>query len=120
MQFGADQQTRAVESGVWPLYRYDPRRTDQGEPPLVIDAPAGKIPVSEYMRNETRVRMVEKINPAGFKRFAAQAQRMAERRIAVYKHMADLRMPSTEAQESSNEDSNGSKVDKADAVGAAK
>ena len=27
MAFGVDQQKRAAESGVWPLYRFDPRRT---------------------------------------------------------------------------------------------
>ena len=92
MQFGADQQKRAVDSGIWPLYRYDPRRIDEGKPPLVIDAPAGKIPVSEYMNNETRFRMVERIDPERFRRFAKQAQAFAERRIGVYKHMAELRM----------------------------
>jgi hypothetical protein len=50
------------------------------------------------MQNETRFRMVEKINPEGFKRFARQAQEAAERRIAVYKHMADLRLPEGAAQ----------------------
>ena len=32
MQFGVDQQKRAVDSGIWPLYRFDPRRIEQGEP----------------------------------------------------------------------------------------
>ena len=92
MAFGADQQKRAVASGVWPLYRYDPRRADSGEPPLVIDAPAGRIPVAEYMSNETRFRMVEKIDPQRFRRFAVAAQESARRRIAVYKHLAKWRM----------------------------
>ena len=35
LRFGAEQQKLAVNSGVWPLYRYDPRRVAQGEPPLV-------------------------------------------------------------------------------------
>ena len=92
MAFGLDQQKRAVDSGIWPLYRYDPRRIEDGKPPLVLDAPGGKIPVHEYMNNETRFRMVERIDPVRFKRFADQAQRAAERRVAVYKHMAELRL----------------------------
>jgi pyruvate-ferredoxin/flavodoxin oxidoreductase len=92
LQFGGDQQKRAVDSGIWPLYRYDPRRVDQGLAPLVLDAPAGKIPVREYMQNETRFRMVERADPERFKRFAAQAQEAADRRIAMYKHMAALRL----------------------------
>jgi len=93
LSFGPDQQKRAVDSGIWPLYRYDPRRLAQGEPPLVLDAPAGNVPVSEYMRNETRFRMVEKIDPERFRRLAIEAQHAAERRIAVYRHMAQLRLP---------------------------
>ena len=92
MQFGADQQKRAVESGIWPLYRYDPRRVAMGQPPLVLDAAGGKTPVREYMNNETRFRMVERIDPERFRRFANEAQEGARRRVAIYKHMAALRL----------------------------
>ena len=93
MAFGVDQQKRAVDSGVWPLYRFDPRRIDQGEPPLVVDMPGGKIPVQEYMRNETRFRMVERMDPELFRDFAKRSQLAAERRIATYQHLATLRLP---------------------------
>ncbi|MHC5109089.1 MAG: pyruvate:ferredoxin (flavodoxin) oxidoreductase [Planctomycetota bacterium] len=93
MAFGVDQQKRAVQSAIWPLYRFDPRRLDAGEPPLIIDAPGGKIPVAEYMKNETRFRMVEKINPDRFRVFAGRAQLAAERRMAIYQHLAKLSLP---------------------------
>jgi pyruvate-ferredoxin/flavodoxin oxidoreductase len=93
--FGGDQQRRAVQSGVWPLFRYDPAHADRGEPPLVVDTPGGTIPVADYMRNEARFRMVEKIDPAGFRRYAAGAQRAAVRRMAVYQHIAQLRFPAS-------------------------
>ncbi|MBL8727496.1 MAG: pyruvate:ferredoxin (flavodoxin) oxidoreductase [Planctomycetes bacterium] len=93
--FGGDQQRRAVQSGVWPLFRYDPAHADRGEPPLVVDTPGGSIPVADYMRNEARFRMVEKIDPAGFRRYAAGAQRAAVRRMAVYQHIAQLRFPAS-------------------------
>lgn len=93
MVFGADQQKRAVDSGVWKLYRYDPRRSASGEAPLIVDSPGGKIPVQEYMRNETRFRMVEKIDPQRFQRFAVEAQKAAERRMSVYEHLSKLRLP---------------------------
>lgn len=91
--FGADQQKRAVQSGVWPLFRYDPSQGALGQPPLVVDTTGGSLPVAEYMRNEARFRMVEKIDPAGFKRYAAGAQEAAVRRMAVYQHIAQLRFP---------------------------
>ena len=43
MLHGLDQQKRAVDSGVWPLYRFDPRRIAQGEPPLKLDSGPAKI-----------------------------------------------------------------------------
>jgi len=93
MQFGPDQQKKVVASGIWPLYRYDPRRERAGEPPLSLDAPLGKAPVADFMRNEARFRMVERIDPERFRWLAGEAQKAAHRRIAVYQHMAQLRVP---------------------------
>jgi pyruvate-ferredoxin/flavodoxin oxidoreductase len=93
LRLGAEQQKLAVNSGVWPLYRYDPRRTERGEPPLVIDAPPGKVTVAEYMRNETRFRMVEKIDPERFRRLAAAARDHAARRVALYEQLAHITLP---------------------------
>jgi pyruvate-ferredoxin/flavodoxin oxidoreductase len=90
---GADQQRLAVESGIWPLYRFDPRRALEGEPPLQLDSAAPKIPVQDYMRNETRFRMVEKQDPERFKRLAALAQRSATQRFAVYQQLAGITVP---------------------------
>ena len=106
LAFGCDQQERAVKSGIWPLYRYDPRRLLAGEPPLVLDAPAGKIPVVDYMRNETRFRMVERIDPERFHRLALQAQHAAERRIAVYDHLAKLQVPRVADRQEENQEEN--------------
>ncbi len=39
LEKGLDQQKLAVDSGYWPLYRFDPRRTAQGENPLQLDSP---------------------------------------------------------------------------------
>ncbi len=93
LRFGLDQQQRAVESGIWPLYRYDPRLVDEGKPPLTLDSKAPKIPVSEYLSNETRFRMVEKMDRERFKMFGVQAQQLATQRIALYQHMAQLTLP---------------------------
>ena len=96
LRMGAQQQKRAVDCGVWPLYRYDPRRTDTGEPPLIVDAEGGRLPVSEYMGNEARFKMVEKLDPEGYRRYAAESQIAAVRRMAVYRHISHLRLPTSE------------------------
>jgi len=90
---GADQQRMAVESGVWPLYRFDPRRALKGEAPLQLDSGAPKTAVLDYMRNETRFRMVEKQDPERFKRLTAASQRSASQRYAVYQQLAGITVP---------------------------
>ena len=93
LSFGLNQQKMAVDSGLWPLYRYDPRRAAKGEPPLVLDSAAGKASVRDYMQNETRFRMVEKIDPERFRRLSIEAQAASVRRVALYDHMAKLTVP---------------------------
>ncbi|MCC5829620.1 MAG: pyruvate:ferredoxin (flavodoxin) oxidoreductase [Phycisphaeraceae bacterium] len=93
MIMGLDQQKRAVESGIWPLYRFDPRLIAQGKPPLQLDSGAAKIAVSDYMRNEARFRMVEKIDPARFRMLAQKAQEHTTRRVSLYKQLSALVLP---------------------------
>jgi pyruvate-ferredoxin/flavodoxin oxidoreductase len=93
MRFGAEQQKLAVNSGIWPLYRYDPRRVGKGEPPLVIDAAPGRATVADYMRNETRFRMVEKLDPRRFRWLAKAARDESARRVALYEQMSHIVLP---------------------------
>jgi pyruvate-ferredoxin/flavodoxin oxidoreductase len=90
---GCEQQKLAVDSGHWPLFRYDPRRVALGEGPLQMDSPAPKIDLGSYIRNETRFRMVEQQNPERFKHLLAMAQREVTNRYATYENLAHLTMP---------------------------
>ena len=97
MANGAAQQKLAVDSGVWPLYRFDPRRIPKGEPPLHLDYGPPKAKVADYMRNESRFRMVERANPARYKAFLKESQAAAERRYSVYSQLAGIKVPAFEA-----------------------
>ena len=90
---GAAQQKLAVESGVWPLYRFDPRRLVKGEPPLKLDYGPPKPIVAEYMRNESRFRMIERQDPARYKYFLEEAQAAATRRYSGYQQLAQITLP---------------------------
>jgi pyruvate-ferredoxin/flavodoxin oxidoreductase len=93
LRYGVEQQKLAVSSGIWPLYRYDPRRTREGKPPLTIDMLPGKKSVEEYMRNEARFRMVEKIDAERFRRLAAAAREQAAQRVALYEQLSHITLP---------------------------
>ena len=90
MVHGVAQQELAVGCGIWPLYRFDPRRTAAGEPPLKLDSAAPKIRVRDYMKNEARFRMVEKIDRERFKRLARAAEAEAAGRWDVYRQLAGI------------------------------
>ena len=104
MAQGAAQQKLAVESGVWPLYRFDPRRIPTGEPPLALDYGPPKANVADYMRNESRFRMIERADPGRFKRFLEDAQAAAERRYSVYQQLSGMKVPAFEANENGHVD----------------
>jgi pyruvate-ferredoxin/flavodoxin oxidoreductase len=93
LRFGLDQQKLAVSSGVWPLYRFDPRRAAKGEPPLTIDVPPARKSVEEYMANEARFRMVEKIDPERFRKLAAAAREQSAQRVALYEQLSHITLP---------------------------
>jgi pyruvate-ferredoxin/flavodoxin oxidoreductase len=93
MAQGVAQQKLAVDSGVWPLYRFDPRRIPKGEPPLHLDYGPPKAKVADYMGNESRFRSIERADPARYKQFLEDSQAAAERRYAVYQQLAGISVP---------------------------
>jgi pyruvate-ferredoxin/flavodoxin oxidoreductase len=93
MAQGVSQQKLAVDSGVWPLYRFDPRRVLKGEPPLNLDYGAPKGKVADYMRNESRFRTIERADPARYKRFLEESESAARRRYSVYQQLAGITVP---------------------------
>jgi pyruvate-ferredoxin/flavodoxin oxidoreductase len=97
MAHGLDQQRLAVDAAVWPLFRFDPRRVAQGLPPLVLDSGPPKVSAREYMNNETRFRMVEKMDPLRFRRLLGMAETRAAQRYAIYQQLATVKVPVSEA-----------------------
>jgi pyruvate-ferredoxin/flavodoxin oxidoreductase len=85
---GARQQKLAVESGQWLLYRYDPRRVEQGENPLQVDSGAPKSKIKDFMLTENRFKMLTKSKPEEARRFFAQSQSDADRRWKFYQFLS--------------------------------
>jgi pyruvate-ferredoxin/flavodoxin oxidoreductase len=92
MRHQLDQQKKAVASGRWPLWRYDPLRVERGLPPLELDSGPPKEKVVDSMVAEGRFRMVERQDPARFRELAVKAQREVDRRIKLYAHLARLEL----------------------------
>ncbi len=76
MAKGMEQQRLAVESGYWPLYRYDPRLRAEGKNPFQLDSKPPKIRFRDYAMNETRYRMLMQSDPEAAEALMAQAEEM--------------------------------------------
>jgi pyruvate-ferredoxin/flavodoxin oxidoreductase len=87
---GLEHQKLAVESGVWPLYRFDPRRAEAGEPPLKLDSGPPKTPLADYTSLETRFTVVETQDPDRYARLMEEAQREVRERYSLYERLAAI------------------------------
>jgi len=88
MRKGMTQQRLAVESGHWPLYRYDPRRIAEGKNPFQLDSPEPRIPLKEYIYTENRYRMLVQSNPEAAAELLAKAQEDVKERWRTYEQLA--------------------------------
>ncbi len=90
MRKGLDQQKLAVNSGIWPLYRYNPSLIEQGKNPLIIDSKDPSVPVQDYAYNETRYRMLMQADEARAEMLMRLARQDVEKRWNLYKQMAAI------------------------------
>lgn len=98
MASGMQQQKAAVESGRWLLYRYDPRRAEQGENPLLLDSRSPKLSVAQAMYSENRFKMLTLSKPGAAKQLAQQAQADVNTRWQMYQYLAAQQMTSHSPQ----------------------
>jgi len=87
---GLEQQKLAVESGVWPLYRFNPALIAEGKNPLLIDSKDPTLPVSKYAYNETRYRMLLLSDEQRAEALMQLAEKDAKSRWAMYRQMAAM------------------------------
>jgi pyruvate-ferredoxin/flavodoxin oxidoreductase len=87
---GPEQQKLAVDSGHWPLFRFDPRLREQGKNPLQLDSGAPKIDLQDYIYKETRYRMLQSMDPERAKMLLAGAEAGVRSQWSLYEQLAKL------------------------------
>jgi len=87
---GLEQQKLAVQSGFWPLYRYNPELAEQGKNPLIIDSKEPTISFSDYAYNETRYRMLLQSDEQRAEALMDQAENDVKARWKLYQQMASM------------------------------
>ncbi len=88
MSKGMNQQKLAVDSGHWPLYRFNPTLAEAGQNPLTLDSKAPKIPLRDYIYNETRYSMLVRSDEERAEMLLKLAQSDVDKRWKQYEMLA--------------------------------
>lgn len=96
-------QRRAIESWAWPMYRFDPRRIAEGQPPLQLDYLPKKLPIRSYMEQEARFRMVELRDPERYSQLLQAAEQAAVERRSLYLQLAGIHLETADGGENKHD-----------------
>jgi pyruvate-ferredoxin/flavodoxin oxidoreductase len=88
---GYEHQKQAVNTGHWPLYRFDPRLKEQGKNPLQLDSKAPSVEFEEYAYSENRYRTLKQSNPKVASELIKLAGNDATQRYALMEQLANLK-----------------------------
>jgi pyruvate-ferredoxin/flavodoxin oxidoreductase len=89
MSKGLDQQKAAVTSGLWPLYRYDPRLKAEGKNPFQLDSRDPTTSLEDFMYKEVRFKSLKAASPDRADALLAKAKAQSERVWKEYKYLAE-------------------------------
>jgi pyruvate-ferredoxin/flavodoxin oxidoreductase len=88
MTRGMQNQKMAVDTGYWPLYRFNPLLVAEGKNPLKLDSKEPKLPLKDFTSLETRFKMLEKSYPERAKELSILAQSDVTTRWKIYEYLA--------------------------------
>jgi pyruvate-ferredoxin/flavodoxin oxidoreductase len=90
MNHGLTQQKLAVQSGHWPLFRFDPRRAAEGKNPMQLDSKPPSVPLEDYLYNETRYTMLRQSHPDEARKLLEEAREDVATRWKMYETWASM------------------------------
>ena len=91
MADGLTHQKNAVETGSWPLFRFNPVNETAGKAPLTLDSKAPSKPLAEFMSSETRFQVVNKMNPERYEELLEKAQKNVNDKHTLLEYMSQYK-----------------------------
>lgn len=85
-----EESKKAVESGYWPLYRFNPALAEEGKNPLILESKEPDGTIQEFLSGENRYAQLEKIEPAESKRLRAELEREYMERYLLLKQLSEM------------------------------
>ena len=89
MSKGQLETKKAVETGYWQLYRYNPELTEEGKNPFTLDSKDPSASYQEFLAGETRYKTLKASRPELAATLFAKAEEDAKRRLESYKAKAE-------------------------------
>jgi len=87
---GAEIQKDAVNSGFWPLYRYNPAVVEEGKHPLHLDSRAPRQDVAEFMYKQNRFKILRQANPTRANMLLEQMRDEIADRWKIYEELSKI------------------------------
>lgn len=88
MRTGMKQQARAVASGYWPLFRFDPTMRRSAQNPFRLDSPRPRAPLEDYAYRELRYKILTRTHPDDAAELLRRAEAAALERYRNYEDLA--------------------------------
>ena len=82
------QEKKAVDTGYWHLYRFDPRLADEGKNPFILDSKEPTEPFMDFINSEVRYTSLKLSFPEQAEELFKEAEKNAKLRLESYKRMA--------------------------------
>ncbi|HHS12409.1 MAG TPA: pyruvate:ferredoxin (flavodoxin) oxidoreductase [bacterium] len=83
-----EEEKRAVDSGYWMLYRYNPMLKKEGKNPFTLDSKEPSMDLEEFLKGETRYTALKQTFPERVEGFWTEFQEVVRRRYEMYRNLA--------------------------------
>ena len=104
MTTGYNEQKKAVDSGHWPLFRYNPSLCAEGKNPLTLDSKAPSISLEEYVSGENRYNVLKRSDPKRAANLLEKAQALVNDHYGLYKYLSERKIDVCEVAKDGVED----------------
>ncbi len=88
MTIAQSEEKKAVQSGYWHIYRYDPRLAEAGKNPLTIDSKAPTMSYRDFLMGEVRYNALSRANPERAEMLFDRAEMQAAKKLAHLQFLA--------------------------------
>ncbi|MCK4957290.1 MAG: pyruvate:ferredoxin (flavodoxin) oxidoreductase, partial [Candidatus Cloacimonetes bacterium] len=89
MSMTQKEEKKAVDTGYWLLYRYNPALRNEGKNPFILDSKEPTLPVLDFLEGEKRYTSLERTFPEKVEGFRKGFTEYATKRYETYKKMAE-------------------------------